>query len=414
MRLSLAGLKIPRLPGAAIPARVFAALNGRGSGARDRDAGSLIMYDRTLLWLTLGLAAIGFIMVTSASISPAQRLANDPFLFARREALYLVLAFALAIVTLRIPMRLWQRYSATLLIASLIMLLIVLMAGSSVNGASRWIALGPLRIQPAEFTKLSLFCYIANYLVRKADEVRNNLRGFLKPMGVIFVLAIMLLAQPDLGTVVVLLVTTLAMLFLAGAKLWQFVAIIGMGIAAVVLLILAEPYRIRRVTSFWNPWADPFGSGYQLTQSLMAFGRGELWGQGLGNSVQKLEYLPEAHTDFIFAIIGEELGYIGVVLTLLMIFFVAFRAMWIGRRALMINQRFSGFLACAIGIWFSFQALVNVGAAAGMLPTKGLTLPLISYGGSSLLVMSTALILLLRIDYETRMEKEQAFTRGSR
>ncbi|MRD91128.1 cell division protein FtsW, partial [Klebsiella pneumoniae] len=159
------------------------------------------------------------------------------------------------------------------------------------------------------------------------------------------------------------------------------------GISAVVLLILAEPYRIRRVTAFWNPWEDPFGSGYQLTQSLMAFGRGELWGQGLGNSVQKLEYLPEAHTDFIFAIIGEELGYVGVVLALLMVFFVAFRAMSIGRKALEIDHRFSGFLACSIGIWFSFQALVNVGAAAGMLPTKGLTLPLISYGGSSLLIM---------------------------
>ena len=245
-----------------------------------------------------------------------------------------------------------------------------------------------LRIQPAELTKLSLFCYIANYLVRKGDEVRNNLRGFLKPMGVILVLAVLLLAQPDLGTVVVLFVTTLAMLFLAGAKLWQFIAIIGMGISAVVLLILAE--------------------------SLMAFGRGELWGQGLGNSVQKLEYLPEAHTDFIFAIIGEELGYVGVVLALLMVFFVAFRAMSIGRKALEIDHRFSGFLACSIGIWFSFQALVNVGAAAGMLPTKGLTLPLISYGGSSLLIMSTAIMMLLRIDYETRLEKAQAFVRGSR
>ncbi len=301
-----------------------------------------------------------------------------------------------------------------MLIASIIMLLIVLVVGSSVNGASRWIALGPLRIQPAEFTKLSLFCYLANYLVRKVDEVRNNLRGFLKPMGVILVLAVLLLAQPDLGTVVVLFVATLAMLFLAGAKLWQFIAIIGMGISAVILLILAEPYRIRRVTSFWNPWEDPFGSGYQLTQSLMAFGRGEIWGQGLGNSVQKLEYLPEAHTDFIFAIIGEELGYIGVVLALLMVFFVAFRAMSIGRKALEIDHRFSGFLACSIGIWFSFQALVNVGAAAGMLPTKGLTLPLISYGGSSLLIMSTAIMFLLRIDYETRLEKAQAFTRGSR
>ncbi|MBX9445207.1 cell division protein FtsW [Dickeya chrysanthemi] len=383
-------------------------------GTRESDGLSTVLYDRTLLWLTLGLAVIGFVMVTSASMPVGQRLAGDPFLFAKRDALYLGLAFGLSLVTTRVPMEVWQRYSVVLLLVSLVMLLIVLAVGSSVNGASRWISLGPLRIQPAELSKLSLFCYLSSYMVRKVDEVRNNFWGFCKPMGVMVVLAVLLLAQPDLGTVVVLFITTLAMLFLAGAKLWQFLAIIGCGIFAVGLLIVAEPYRVRRVTSFWNPWDDPFGSGYQLTQSLMAFGRGELWGQGLGNSIQKLEYLPEAHTDFIFSILGEELGYIGVVLALLMIFFVAFRAMSIGRRALEIDQRFSGFLACSIGIWFSFQTLVNVGAAAGMLPTKGLTLPLISYGGSSLLIMSTAIVLLLRIDYETRLTKAQAFTRGAR
>ncbi|HGM5087598.1 MULTISPECIES: cell division protein FtsW [Serratia] len=381
------------------------------TGTRDNDAVNMVLYDRTLLWLTFGLAIIGFVMVTSASMPIGQRLADDPFLFAKRDALYLGLAFGLSLVTLRIPMEVWQRYSNVMLLMSIVMLLIVLVVGSSVNGASRWIALGPLRIQPAELSKLSLFCYLASYLVRKVEEVRSNFWGFCKPMGVMVVLAVLLLAQPDLGTVVVLFITTLAMLFLAGAKMWQFLAIIGSGVFAVVLLIIAEPYRMRRVTSFWNPWADPFGSGYQLTQSLMAFGRGEFWGQGLGNSVQKLEYLPEAHTDFIFSILGEELGYIGVVLALLMVFFVAFRAMSIGRRALEIDQRFSGFLACAIGVWFSFQALVNVGAAAGMLPTKGLTLPLISYGGSSLLIMSTAIVLLLRIDYETRLTKAQAFVK---
>ncbi len=391
---------------------LFGKLNDWVMGARESNNTSMVLYDRTLLWLTFGLAIIGFVMVTSASMPIGQRLADDPFLFAKRDALYLGLAFVLSLVTLRVPMAVWQRYSNVMLLVSLVMLLIVLVVGSSVNGASRWIALGPLRIQPAEFSKLSLFCYLASYLVRKVEEVRSNFWGFCKPMGVMVILAVLLLAQPDLGTVVVLFITTLAMLFLAGAKMWQFLAIIGSGAFAVVLLIIAEPYRMRRVTSFWNPWADPFGSGYQLTQSLMAFGRGEFWGQGLGNSVQKLEYLPEAHTDFIFSILGEELGYFGVVLALLMVFFVAFRAMSIGRKALEIDQRFSGFLACSIGVWFSFQALVNVGAAAGMLPTKGLTLPLISYGGSSLLIMSTAIVLLLRIDFETRMTKAQAFVRG--
>ncbi|MCO7508472.1 cell division protein FtsW [Serratia fonticola] len=380
-------------------------------GSRESDTSSMVLYDHTLLWLTFGLAIVGFVMVTSASMPIGQRLAEDPFLFAKRDALYLGLAFGLSLVTLRIPMAVWQRYSNVMLLLSIVLLLVVLVVGSSVNGASRWISLGPLRIQPAELSKLSLFCYLASYLVRKVEEVRSNFWGFCKPMGVMVVLAVLLLAQPDLGTVVVLFITTLAMLFLAGAKMWQFLAIIGSGVFAVGLLIIAEPYRMRRVTSFWNPWADPFGSGYQLTQSLMAFGRGEFWGQGLGNSVQKLEYLPEAHTDFIFSILGEELGYIGVVLALLMVFFVAFRAMSIGRRALEIDQRFSGFLACSIGVWFSFQALVNVGAAAGMLPTKGLTLPLISYGGSSLIIMSTAIVLLLRIDYETRLTKAQAFVK---
>ncbi|MCL6364382.1 cell division protein FtsW [Pectobacterium carotovorum subsp. carotovorum] len=383
-------------------------------GTRESDTLSIVLYDRTLVWLTLGLAVIGFVMVTSASMPVGQRLASDPFLFAKRDAIYLGLAFGLSLITLRVPMDIWQRYSPVLLLLSMVMLLVVLAVGSSVNGASRWISLGPLRIQPAELSKLALFCYLSSYMVRKVEEVRNNFWGFCKPMGVMVVLAVLLLAQPDLGTVVVLFITTLAMLFLAGAKMWQFLAIIGCGVFAVGLLIVAEPYRMRRVTSFWNPWDDPFGSGYQLTQSLMAFGRGEFWGQGLGNSVQKLEYLPEAHTDFIFSILGEELGYIGVVLALLMIFFVAFRAMSIGKRALEIDQRFSGFLACSIGVWFSFQTLVNVGAAAGMLPTKGLTLPLISYGGSSLLIMSTAIVLLLRIDFETRLTKAQAFTRGAR
>jgi len=401
-------LRLPSLPSLGL----IESLKRWVMGSRESDMSVMVLYDRSLLWMTFGLAIIGFVMVTSASMPIGQRLSDDPFFFAKRDAIYLGLAFGLSLVTLRVPMAVWQRYSNVMLLMSVIMLLVVLVVGSSVNGASRWIALGPLRIQPAELSKLSLFCYLASYLVRKVEEVRSNFWGFCKPMGVMVVLAVLLLAQPDLGTVVVLFITTLAMLFLAGAKMWQFLAIIGSGIFAVCLLIIAEPYRMRRVTSFWDPWADPFGSGYQLTQSLMAFGRGELWGQGLGNSVQKLEYLPEAHTDFIFSILGEELGYIGVVLTLIMVFCVAFRAMSIGRRALEIDQRFSGFLACSIGIWFSFQALVNVGAAAGMLPTKGLTLPLISYGGSSLLIMSTAIVLLLRIDYETRLAKAQAFTRS--
>lgn len=375
---------------------------------------SYVFYDRMLLWLTIGLACIGFVTVTSASMPISARLSNDPFYFAKRDAFYLGLAFMLSLITLRVPILVWQRYSSIMLLITIVMLLVVLIVGNSINGASRWITLGPLRIQPAELSKLALFSYLARYLERKIEEVRSNFWGFCKPISVMVILAVLLLEQPDLGTVVVLFITTLAILFLAGAKLWQFLSIIGSGILAVVVLIITEPYRIRRVTSFLNPWEDPFGSGYQLTQSLMAFGRGNFWGQGLGNSVQKLEYLPEAHTDFIFAILGEELGYFGVVIALIMVFLVAFRAMSIGRKALEVDQYFSGFLACSIGVWFSLQITVNVGTATGIIPTKGLTLPLISYGGSSLIIMSTAIVLLLRIDFETRLTKIQAFTRGSK
>ncbi|MCW2255508.1 cell division protein FtsW [Providencia alcalifaciens] len=372
------------------------------------------LYDRTLVWLAFGLAAIGFVMVTSASMPVGQRLTDDPFYFAKRDVMYLAVAFVLVLGVMRISMAVWEKYSFLILMISLLLLAVVLVAGSSVNGASRWIDVGIVKIQPAEISKFALFCYVSSYLVRKSEEVRTRFLGFVKPMSILIGMASLLLLQPDLGTVVVLVVTTLGLLFLAGARLAPFIIGIAACAVGVLALIWFEPYRLRRVTSFLNPWEDPFGSGYQLTQSLMAFGRGEILGQGLGNSVQKLEYLPEAHTDFIFSVLAEELGYIGVVLVLLMVFMLAFRAMMIGRRALLAKQLFAGYLACSIGIWFTFQALVNVGAAAGMLPTKGLTLPLISYGGSSLLVMSAAIAVLLRVDFETRLEKAQAFVRSAK
>lgn len=377
------------------------------SGSQD----STQLYDRTLLWLIICLIAIGFVMVTSASISATK----DPFFYAKRDAFYLVAALLVSLVVLQVPMARWQQFSPMILIFAICLLVMVLIVGKSINGATRWIGVGAINIQPAEIAKLTLFIYLSSYLVRKVEEVRNNFWGFCKPMGVMLILAVLLLKQPDLGTVIVLFVTTLGLLFLAGAKLWQFLAIISSGIGAVVILILTAEYRIKRVTSFLDPWQDPYGSGYQLAQSLIAFGRGGWWGEGLGNSIQKQQFLPEAHTDFIFSIIGEELGYIGVVLLILMIFFIAFRAMTIGYRALKLDYRFSGFLACSIGIWFSFQTLVNVGAASGILPTKGLTFPLLSYGGSSMIIMSIAAMLLLRIDFETRLATIQAHTtRGAK
>lgn len=367
------------------------------------------LFDRQLVWIAFGLMLIGLVMVTSASFSISSRLTDQPFHFMFRHAIFLLLAFLTSSMVLQVPLDRWMKYSSLLLGISFFLLIVVLVVGKSVNGASRWIPLGLFNLQPAEVAKLSLFIFMSGYLVRKHDEVRQTFfGGFLKPIMVFGTLAVLLLGQPDLGTVIVMLVTLFGMLFIAGAKLSQFLALMVAGVLAVVALIVAEPYRVRRVTSFLDPWEDPFGSGYQLTQSLMAFGRGEWFGQGLGNSIQKLEYLPEAHTDFVFAVLAEELGFIGVVLVLVLIFSLVLKAIFIGKKAFQHDQQFGGYLAFGIGIWFAFQTLVNVGAAAGMVPTKGLTLPLISYGGSSLIIMSVAVSILLRIDHECRLADRHA------
>ncbi|QCI18768.1 cell division protein FtsW [Buchnera aphidicola] len=368
----------------------------------------IILYDRLLVWLTLALCITGLIMVISTSIPIGQNLYKDPFFFVKREIFYFILIFLLSFVFLRIPITSWKEYSNIIIIISTILLVIVLLVGKSVHGSYRWISIGILHIQPAEISKISSFLYISNYLSRKIKEVHNNFWGFLKPMSVIAMESIFLLAEPDLGTVIVLFLTSLSILFLSGAKIKQFFSIIGLVVLLIIFLILTKPYRINRILSFWNPWKDPFGNGYQLTQSLIALGRGHFLGQGLGNSIQKLNYLPEAHSDFIFSIIGEELGYIGCFLILLTIFIISFRAMHIGQKSLEKKQLFSGFLACSIGLWFSFQTLINIGAVTGILPTKGLTLPLISYGGSSLIINLIAICILLRIDFESRLSKNQA------
>ncbi|QCI20365.1 cell division protein FtsW [Buchnera aphidicola (Brachycaudus cardui)] len=374
----------------------------------------IVLYDRILLWLSLSLSSIGLIMVFSSSIPVGQSLYQDPFFFIKREIFYFFLIFFLSFIFLRTPIIFWKHNSNIILIISILLLILVLFIGHSIHGSYRWIKIGLLHIQPSEICKISSFCYISSYLSRKTNEVRNNFWGFFKPMSIIIIQSILLLAEPDLGTVIVLCFTTLSVLFLSGAKIGQFLVIIFISTLIVIFLILLEPYRMKRILSFWNPWKDPFGNGYQLTQSLMALGRGDFFGQGLGNSIQKLDYLPDAHSDFIFSIIGEELGYIGSFIILLIIFFISFRAMYIGKKSLEKKQIFSGFLACSIGIWFSFQTLINIGAVTGILPTKGLTLPLISYGGSSLVMNYIAIFFLLRIDFETRLKESQAFPRGSK
>ncbi|WP_299019131.1 cell division protein FtsW [uncultured Photobacterium sp.] len=361
------------------------------------------LYDRQLVWISLALMVTGLVMVTSASVPVATRLTDMPFYFALRHGVFLLCSLVIASVMVQIPLARWRQLSVPMLLVSILLLVAVLAIGHSVNGAARWIPLGIFNLQPAEVAKLSLFIFLAGYLVRQYDQVRESLFGFIKPLAVLAILAVLLLQQPDLGSFVVMFVTTVAMLFIAGAKLWQFLAMLAMAVLGIILLIVVEPYRMRRVTSFMDPWEDPFGSGYQLTQSLMAFGRGDWFGQGLGNSIQKLEYLPEAHTDFVFAVLAEEVGLIGVTIVLLLIFSLVFKALFIGRKCLLSGQLFGGFLAFGFGFWFAFQTLVNVGAAVGLVPTKGLTLPLISYGGSSLFIMATAVSILIRIDHEQRL-----------
>jgi cell division protein FtsW len=365
-------------------------------------------FDRGFIVLAISMYMVGLVMVATSSMPIAERLFNNPFHFVFRHSIYILLSLVITIIALQVPMSWWQKNSGKLLLLGMFLLLVVLLIGRSVNGSTRWIAIGPITIQAAEPAKLFFFCYLSDYLVRRRDEVKENLKGFIKPLVVFFLLALLLLAQPDLGTIIVMFVTTFGLLFLAGAKLWQFVGIAGVGVVALSLLAVYEPYRLRRITSFLDPWQDPFGSGYQLTQSLMAYGRGELFGQGLGNSIQKLEYLPEAHTDFVMAVLAEEFGFTGIAVTLLLSFILVYKALMLGKRALAKEKHFEGFFAYAIAIWFCFQAAVNVGASSGMVPTKGLTMPLISYGGSSMIIMTLCVVILIRIDHELRLQSIQA------
>ncbi|NTS76588.1 cell division protein FtsW [Catenovulum sp. SM1970] len=366
------------------------------------------LYDRTLVILCGCLLVIGLLMVVSASMPVASKLYDNPLHFAIRHIFYIVLSGIVITVAVQVPMQWWKDKNPYLLLLAFALLVLVLLIGKTVNGSTRWLALGPINIQAAEPAKLFFFCYLAGYLVRKEQEVKENIKGFIKPLAVFFFLALLLLLQPDLGTVIVMFMTTVGLLFLAGSKLVQFFGLFMAGCSAVVALILLEPYRLRRVTSFLDPWSDPFGSGYQLTQSLMAYGRGDWFGMGLGNSIQKMHFLPEAHTDFVFAVLAEETGFIGVLTVIVIMFLLVGKILALGNRAMKSERLFEGYFAFAIGIWMSFQTFVNIGASAGMLPTKGLTLPLVSYGGSSLLVMSLALAAILRIDYELRIEKVQA------
>lgn len=362
-----------------------------------------LLYDRALFWLFVILLLIGLVAVTSASIPYSSRLFNDPFYFAKRDAIYVLLSLLTCYISLQISSSQWEKWHAKIFLFSVILLLLVPFIGTSVNGAKRWISLGILNFQPAEFAKLALTCFLASYFTRRYDEVRSRHLSIFKPFIVMLVLGCFLLLQPDLGSTVVLFIIMSGMLFIVGAKILQFVGLIALGGILFVWLVLTASYRLKRFIGFLEPFKDPYGTGFQLTNSLIAFGRGEITGEGLGNSIQKLDYLPEAHTDFIMAIIGEEFGFIGILIVILLLGLLIFRAMKIGRESLMLEQRFRGFFALGIGFWIFFQGFVNLGMALGMLPTKGLTFPLVSYGGSSIIIMSATIGILLRIDHENRL-----------
>jgi cell division protein FtsW len=342
------------------------------------------------------------VIVASASIPEGIAKFNNPYHFIIRHLIFVCLAVIAGFMALTVPIRMWHEYSALLLGIALLLLVAVLFIGYSVNGAQRWIRLGPINIQAAEPAKLFFFAFFASYLVRRNEQIQESWRGIIKPIVMLIVLAFLLAQQPDLGTIIVMFVTTFAVMFLGGANFKNFFAVVIGGLVLIVLMIISKEYRMRRIEAFLDPWADPFGTGYQLTQSLMAYGRGDWFGQGLGNSLQKLSFLPEAHTDFIVAIFAEELGYVGVLLLLGLMFTLVLKAMRLGNHCLQISLPYHGYLAYSIGIWFCFQTLVNIGGSAGMIPSKGLTLPLVSYGGSSLIIMAITVATLVRIDFEYR------------
>jgi len=372
-------------------------------------------YDRSLLVLVFTLMGIGLVIVASASMPEGIALSADPFQFLKRHLIYIILCLFVIAAVVSVPIDAWHKYTPLILLLSALGLLAVLIIGTEVNGSLRWLRLGPLNLQPSEFAKLSVVLFIASYLIRRHKEVIDTIKGFIKPLAVLTLLSMLLLLQPDLGSTVVIVVIMMGMLFIANARMISFVGIAVALLSVIILLIVTSPYRMARVFGFLDPWADPFGRSYQLTQSLMAFGRGGWFGQGLGNSVQKLEYLPEAHTDFIMAILAEELGFIGVSIVIILEFVLVYKAFSIGKRALEQNFVFAGYVAIGIAIWFAFQTAVNIGAASGIAPTKGLTLPLISYGGSSLITIAIAVGLVIRIDFETRINSAQArFTKKTK
>ena len=358
--------------------------------------------DAVLLVASAGLLLLGMVMLTSASLSIGESELGQPFFYLGRQSIFLLLGFVAALFFVVVPTIVWERSGLMLMIVALLLLTVVLLPGigHEVNGSTRWLRLGPIGLQVSEPARLLIIMYLAGYIVRHRAELNERFTGFLKPMLFVALACVMLLAEPDFGAATVLVITALGLLFVGGVRIRDFAVLLVPVVSGLAALAISSPYRMRRLTGFLNPWGDPYDSGFQLTQSLIAFGRGEWFGVGLGNSVQKLFYLPEAHTDFVFAVLAEELGFVGAAFTIVLFAVLVWRALCLGRRAAFAGCDFQAFLATGIGIWLGMQAAINIGVNMGLLPTKGLTLPMLSYGGSSLLVTCACIGVLLRIDYE--------------
>lgn len=373
-----------------------------------RTAGNKVSgLDTWLLGATGALLVLGILLVYSASISLADKATGNSMHYLVRQLAHVSLGVGVMWIVAQSRIQMWERMGPILLLFAIVLLIVVLIpgVGARINGSTRWIQMGGFNLQPSELAKLFMVIYVAGYLVRKQEELRNFTQGILMIGIVLAVIGILLLREPDLGTVVVLTITVLTMLFLGGIRFWHFIVCIGAGVGAIVMLTVISPYRLERVTGFLNPWADPFDSGFQLVQALIAFGRGEWLGVGLGAGVQKLFYLPAAHTDFIVAVIAEELGLLGVISILALFVIIVGRAMMLSRIAEQNGRIFHARLAQGLGLLIGYQAMINLGVNLGVLPTKGLTLPFVSYGGSSMITSCFAIGLLLAISRELQPKR---------
>lgn len=369
-------------------------------------SGPIALYDKWLIGAVTGLLIIGLIMVASSSVMVSIKYFNQPFHFLIRQVCYLSVGLLVAMVVMRTDSSIWERLSLPLLLLCLLMLILVLVPGIGrvVNGSRRWLAFGPIGIQVSELTKMVMIFYLAGYLVRQQESVSRSIAGFIKPMAILGLVSFLLLLEPDFGATVVICGTVMAMLFLAGVKLRYYIGLSLIVISALAILAISSPYRVARLTAFLDPWADQFNSGYQLTQSLIAFGRGGWMGMGLGESVQKMFYLPESHTDFLFAVLAEELGLTGVLFVMLLYSILVVRGLVIAFDAWVQGRLFPAYTAYGLTFWLGLQAAINMGVNSGLLPTKGLTLPLLSYGGASIVINCVVIALLMRIDHENRWQ----------